>query len=375
MSDYDSLPNESYDSLPDETPVAKGRAGRSGVINSGADTGTSLGESIYRGAVQGSTLGWGAKASALGRAGIVNPVEDTLHYFGIGPGSTGQTYEEMRDEENAKNDAALQAHPVGYLGGAMVGGTPAALATGGKVLPMMAQGAVQGAGQTANDAVDMGKNMLTGAGVSGAFGVAGKTVGGLVGKASDEVLKAAKKQFPNMSFDQLKSLFSTPPIISQRTGQPMPSLGTQLIKNSISEGVQNLKDAAYSTIAPALGSVTGGYLGSVAAPAVGIDPKTGAEAGFLAGGGVGLGAAKHNMVRSAAAGVADLAGTAVLAKPNLVKNTISTLANAPSNVITLNTHAPLPTSDYDNLPNESRLGRIAQRLQSSSWVEPDLPGP
>lgn len=164
---------------------------------------TEAGESFVRGAVQGATLGFSDELYGAG-AGLVDWVR--------GKGELGKSYARNRDDERARNAAALADNPKTYIGGSVAGGVATSLIPGvgiakgatlvGGAAKAAALGGVTGAGLTeANPlaepedfAKDVGKGAAIGAAFQGGAHILGKAAGAMRPEAlrSTANIKAAK---------------------------------------------------------------------------------------------------------------------------------------------------------------------------------------
>jgi hypothetical protein len=322
-------------------------------------------DALARGAVQGATLGMGNKAQAL-----------------LTPGD----YTTLRDQGDAANAAALKAHPGYYLGGQIVGGAPAAMATRGNIAPLAAQGAIQGAGRTANDNWGVVQNAATGAGINTALGVGGKAVSGaadyLGNKAMPGIMKevsTTENLYPGTTTEY------TPPEAMVRQVMARPDVGLAPAKRTLSDAATNAYNFGKASVVPLAGTAAGTYLGGKAAPYVGIDKSTGQMLGGELGGGVGLMGANKQALLQAIPGIGEAVGRSVLAYPNVVPRAIGVAAGTTGsglNEATMNvTNQPTPmehntvddilspTNSVDEalgpqMDNRSRLQRLADDFQT-----------
>lgn len=161
--------------------------------------GVSLGESAARGAWQGATLGFGDELTGGANAGRLDAPIDELggvtarelaaqNGRALGP---DKTYEQVRDEERAKNAAAHDANPGTYTGFQMGGSLVPTVLTFGAGGPVASAvlGAVQGAGYS--DAT--GKQLLADSSLGAGLGLAGFGAGKAISAASGYVRQGAQR--------------------------------------------------------------------------------------------------------------------------------------------------------------------------------------
>ena len=123
-------------------------------------------EGLGSGLINGATAGLAPRASAAGRALVVNPVLDALQAHGIGQGGNGQSYLQMLQDYQAHDRAVQQAHPTDYLSGQFLGNIPSSLAAGASIPAHAALGAVRGY----TTAEQMGQDPMSGAAAGGTLG-------------------------------------------------------------------------------------------------------------------------------------------------------------------------------------------------------------
>jgi hypothetical protein len=122
-------------------------------------------EAAVRGFSQGATLGFGDEIQAALRA----PFSD-------------QTYSQLRDEQRAGNENSRVKQPLIYTGTNIVGGLPAAAASGGGGLAAQTGktallGATSGFGAASGSPTEQAEQAALSATIGGAIPVAGKAVG------------------------------------------------------------------------------------------------------------------------------------------------------------------------------------------------------
>ena len=191
-----------------------------------------------RGLINGATVGFGPKASAAGRAIIVNPVEDALHAIGVGPGSTGQTYSQMRDEEMAANSEAAKQHPIAYLAGDVAGGLPLGAVAKTGLAANAAIGAVRGGNSGAPG--DTLTNMAEGGALGTAGAYLGRGVANLGKNAADKLVDAVSNAY-KITREEAKAA-----LVSHFGGTGVPATTTLA---PVAGQVANVPSAAVSALA------------------------------------------------------------------------------------------------------------------------------
>ena len=332
MSAYDDIP----DAITPQSPYNTLPAGVAPI--------TSMGY----GAIQGATLGNAAKASAAGRAYVVNPVLDWLESKGIGVGGSGQTYEQMRDEYNQTNNEMQKANPWSYGAGAIAGSAPAIIATRGNVAGVAGIGAVQGAGETAGSPEDVATNAAKGAGINAALGIVGSAIPTMAQLAKNNLVKRYAAEM-GISIEEAAQDFLTN-VGKSGTGY----VASGAIKNVLSSGGR--------LALPAAGAIGGGYVGGQLAPVFGIDKSTGQIIGAELGGGASAyGVWKRGMLSNIGKGSSDTLGYAQSAYPSVVK----VIGTSPTNTIAASNsiNNQTPPNPYEALPNNSRLMNVIDELK------------
>lgn len=425
--------NEATKGQPNPVNVAaSGSAdGGRGVVNppqqpQGPEVG--VGEAGLRGLISGATLGLGNKAQALIRSAVpyhLEPGANGLPTFQ--KDAPGQyTYEQLRDEENAKNVAGFQQHPIATIAGNVVGGLPTLLGTGpistairsAPITGSAAIGALHGAGQTGTDTGDVIENTIKGGAVGAAGGVVSKAVGGFAGWLKDKVGAKIAEKMTNQEVAAAKASYDQEVTAANKDiFKPMPAEPTVAPKPyQVGQPVTNAEGGKIVYPLPAIAgrkaaeqAMEGGFGidAQQAAPSIiknaagdtGLDPVMGiikqglpkwAQAGTtLALGGVGeetgrylgglgaeelgvpkwMGQAAGGAVGGAIGGAGGYQGTKAspTAIPYLYPNTTAFVTNAPmaaSGVASgiATTSTPAESTQYDDIFNDVDTRSGTQKL-------------
>lgn len=211
------------------------------------DFGPSKTESFAKGAAQGATLGFGDELSAAAGALVPTATDNALNR-----GYTDR-YAAQRDQLRSGNLQAQDANPISYLGGAVGGGLPSAIATGGSgLLRQVAAGAGIGGASSLGYSQDQSfADASSNAGKSAALGGALTLLinGGLqlISKGVKSLTKGPATA-GKISYELEKSL--NDPIVAQQVGKSIDDVGSKfatLSQETRSQIGQNLDTLASRT--------------------------------------------------------------------------------------------------------------------------------
>lgn len=204
--------------------------------NGNIPSGPSQGEAFARGAAQGATFSFGDELTSGVDAAVEKARELATGNTSLAPGgSLGDKYDAAKEQNRAVNKAAADAHPYTDIGGQIVGGLPAAIASGGSsLLTQAATGAGIGAlnslgsseNQTSEDAL---KNAAGSGGIAGGLALLLGGSARLVTKGISKLLESPLKA-GSMAYNLSKTL--TNPQVAQQIGQEIDNTGAQFAKLS-----------------------------------------------------------------------------------------------------------------------------------------------